>query len=399
MSCASACRSREEIEEGKPLRFQLGDSVICKIDPTTWADGEIVQPWWQHPGNSMFYPYRVKLQFNQKLIIVPKDSEEIIRKIERAWWETLKGQDDLSDDEVVEAIERLGAGKDPNAQSFEGQTALMWALKRNLHGPVNALLRLKADPNCAGQNSERALNIVISRYSGAALTSFTQALLAARADPSLQDKDPNRDPACGSRSFKEREWHRSALHYAAEQGNVDVMRLLLDARAEPNLQDGQYKIPLHLAIESENLDAVHLLINSKADMNVGHIAVGMATTPLIDAVYRNDQPLVHLLISAKADLNHKGKQDMTALHVAARGRRKDIAAKLVEAGADTTLTAGGKTAGDLAFKNGLADLATLLGYAGESSGSRIQSASQLLDAQTRAMLFIDEPPAKQQRPS
>merc|ERR1711866_12627 len=112
-------------------------------------------------------------------------------------------------------------------------------------------------------------------------------------------------------------------------------------------------MPLHLAIESEEEGAVLLLIDNRADINSGHMEIGLDTPPLIDAAYRDDQALMHVLIRAKANLDQMGNQGMTTLHVAARGRRSHAAKILLAAGADTTLQARGKTAGELAFKNGL----------------------------------------------
>eukprot|EP00931_Biecheleriopsis_adriatica_P051429 TRINITY_DN29827_c0_g1_i1.p1 TRINITY_DN29827_c0_g1~~TRINITY_DN29827_c0_g1_i1.p1 ORF type:complete len:402 (-),score=59.26 TRINITY_DN29827_c0_g1_i1:96-1301(-) len=401
MSCASPCRSQQEILEGEPPRFQVGDSVACKTGRTKWQDGEIVQLWWRHPGNRIFYPYQVQLRSDKRLIYVPVDDDDIIRKIERTWWEFLREQHDFSDEEFMERIDKLSKGRNLDARTHDGETALLWALKSRLPAVVSMLLRRKADPNCEGQNCERALNVVVSRYSGAALTDFTKALLAAKSNSQLQDKDSSKDPDYGSKSFKEPEWHRTALHYAAEQGHTQIMAFLLEARALLDKQDAQYKMPLHLAIESQNMNAINWLIDSKADMNTGHIEVGLATSPLIDAAYRNDQDLIHVLINAKANLDHRGKQDMTALHVAARGRHAGAVRILVEAGADITLRAGGKTAGWIAFKNGLSETARLLGYTEEHStvtGDSILP-SPLLDAKTRTMLFLDEPPPKYPRAS
>mmetsp|Transcript_126200 Transcript_126200/g.281520 ORF Transcript_126200/g.281520 Transcript_126200/m.281520 type:complete len:99 (-) Transcript_126200:21-317(-) len=98
---------------------------------------------------------------------------------------------------------------------------------------------------------------------------------------------------------------------------------------------------------------------------------------------------MHLLINAKASLDQRGKQDMTALHVAARGKRSAAARILVTAGADTTLTARGKTAGELAFKNGLLDVAALLGYRGGQDGEQAASKRQKFDTEARAKLFLD----------
>jgi len=375
-----------EAERGT-LRFHVGDSVKCKIGRTCWQDGDIVRLWWQHPVEKSFHPYQVKLRSDQRLIYVPVDDDECIRKIERAWWEKLMARDEPGAGEDV--LEDLSVGKNLDAKSYDGETALLCALRLRWCAGVHTLLRLKADPNCAGRNGDRALNVAVLSFAEAAQAELTKALLEAKANPQLQDKDPNKDPDFQSKSFQEREWHRSALHYAAEQGRTGIMRLLLDARAEVNVQDAQYKMPLHLAAENSEGDAVRMLIDNRADMNSGHMEIGLNTSPLIDAAYRDDQALMQLLINAKASLDQRGKQDMTALHVAARGQRTVAARILVTAGADTTLTVRGKTAGELAFKNGLLDLAALLGYSGEQDGEQAASKRQKLDAETRAMLFMD----------
>lgn len=397
MSCASSCRSLREIEEGELLRFRVGDSVICKTCRTTWEHGEIVQLWWQHPGNRVFHPYQVKLRAGQRLIYVPVDDDDVVCKVERVWWEGLREQDGLSDEEVVKLIGKMSTGKNLDAPSYDGETALLRALKCNWHSAVHALLGLKVDPNCAGKNCDRPINVVALHYSGAAQADLTKALLEAKANPQLQDKDPNKDPDYSSTSFQEREWHRTALHYAAEQGHVGMMRQLVDARAELDTKDAQYKMPLHLAIENKELDVVRLLIDRRADISMGHVEIGLATSPLIDAAYRDDQTLMHLLINAKANLDHRGKQDMTALHMAARGRHAVAARILVEAGADTTLMADGKSCGELALKNGLSETATLLDYMGKHSGKKGEAASLVFDAKTRAMPFLGEPDAKHRR--
>merc|ERR1740129_1765658 len=140
--------------------------------------------------------------------------------------------------------------------------------------------------------------------------------------------DPDKDPDFDSVSFREKEWHRGALHYAAAAGETGAMQLLLDAHADPNLQDGQYKMALHLAIEGGKEKAVRLLIDRSADLNSGTIETGLTTSPLIDAAYRNDLNLMRLLISGKANLDQQGKQDMTALHMAGTGMPRRFWSKL-----------------------------------------------------------------------
>ncbi len=61
--------------------------------------------------------------------------------------------------------------------------------------------------------------------------------------------------------------HATTMHHAAEMGDLDVVRLLIDGRAYVDYQDQQLKTPLYYAAEMGNLDVVRLLIDKGADVN------------------------------------------------------------------------------------------------------------------------------------
>lgn len=63
------------------------------------------------------------------------------------------------------------------------------------------------------------------------------ALLRINADLSIPDKDTGRTP----------------LHIAAEQGNSVIVRVLLDANADPSALDFRRKTPLHLAVVQRDI--------------------------------------------------------------------------------------------------------------------------------------------------
>ena len=57
----------------------------------------------------------------------------------------------------------------------------------------------------------------------------------------------------------------TALNLAAENGHVDVVKLLLNAKANVEAEDGLGQTPLILATENGHVDAVKLLLNAKAN--------------------------------------------------------------------------------------------------------------------------------------
>ncbi len=61
----------------------------------------------------------------------------------------------------------------------------------------------------------------------------------------------------------------TALHYASEQGNVEIMRKLLRAGAQVDCTDQNRSVltPIHIATCSGQLQAVQILVQHKCDVN------------------------------------------------------------------------------------------------------------------------------------
>jgi ankyrin repeat protein len=66
--------------------------------------------------------------------------------------------------------------------------------------------------------------------------------------------------ACGSAG-------RSAVHRAADGGNVEGARVLLEHGHDPNGRPGRSRTPLHMVVEKGNLEFVTLLLEYGADTN------------------------------------------------------------------------------------------------------------------------------------
>lgn len=56
-------------------------------------------------------------------------------------------------------------------------------------------------------------------------------------------------------------FNRSALHIACSRGYRDVVRVLLENGANPNIRDNNLNTPLHLASSTESVDVVQMLLN------------------------------------------------------------------------------------------------------------------------------------------
>ena len=72
----------------------------------------------------------------------------------------------------------------------------------------------------------------------------------------------------------------TALMYAAQDGHVEVARLLLERAADPNLATTDDGVTaLILAADEGRLEIVQLLVSFGADLSAGQSAAGSTPTP------------------------------------------------------------------------------------------------------------------------
>jgi ankyrin repeat protein len=92
----------------------------------------------------------------------------------------------------------------------------------------------------------------------------------------------------------------TALHIAARSGSATVVKALVDAKADVDAaSDPSGATPLHLAATAGSVDAVRILLDHKADVNAKEHEWGQ--TPLIFAASQNRVETVKLLLSRGAD--------------------------------------------------------------------------------------------------
>lgn len=164
---------------------------------------------------------------------------------------------------------------------------------------------------------------------------------------------------------------RTALINASRSGHLELVRLLLDEGANPNLQisSGLYKgeTALHEAIRHNEMEVIHQLLKSKViKLDVKNDS---GRTPLMVASERDDIDIVKLLIGAGADLNvqipsglYKGE---TALHIATRQNHQEVVQHIIYGGADLNIKEdGGKTPLMMASERGNLEIAKMLIAAG-----------------------------------
>jgi ankyrin repeat protein len=140
------------------------------------------------------------------------------------------------------------------------------------------------------------------------------------------------------------------LFEAIERGELDRLRGLLSAGADPNVIGAEpwpdWR-PLHAAIEAMEdgglLASVSILLEHGADAD-GWDAQRDAT-PLLMAVFRNQPEVVRLLLDAGADVNVVGGEGDSPLRWAAQQGDIELARLLLDRGAARDLDVGGGVSG------------------------------------------------------
>ena len=160
----------------------------------------------------------------------------------------------------------------------------------------------------------------------------------------------------------------TALHIASENGNLEVVKTLVDCNATLSaITRGERKTALHLAAQKGHLDTLEVLIRSGAKINAK--ADGGAT-PLHLSIKKANVKVITTLINAMADVNAVYDDGSTALHRACETRRSEVVQALIAAGANMELDAGGETPLHFAVKSGNIDIVLSLVQAGANTAAR-----------------------------
>jgi ankyrin repeat protein len=151
------------------------------------------------------------------------------------------------------------------------------------------------------------------------------------------------------------------LFMAVQHDAIPTVELLIELGADVNvIQTDKNCSPLHLAASNNFLDIVKLLIDHKANVNIQD---NRGYTPLIMAASEGYTECVKRLADAGADVNYRSMDDYTtAIYHAAGSNRLKVVRLLLERGADplSTRNEKGETLAEIARQNKKEDMAYLL---------------------------------------
>jgi ankyrin repeat protein len=230
------------------------------------------------------------------------------------------------DADLAEVRKLIAAGSDVNAPAADGTSALLWAAHQSSPELVAVLLQAGADPNAANNFGVTPL-LEASRYGDAATI---KALL-----------DGGADVAAAAREGE------TPLMAAARAGSVAAVKLLLERGADVNAVESLHEqTALMWAAAEGHVEVVGLLLDNGADPNRKARASELTTrstrtdypsggfTALHWAVRNGDEPVVRRLMEGGADSSVTNADGATPMMLAVVNDRFDLAARLVELGAD-----------------------------------------------------------------
>lgn len=220
-----------------------------------------------------------------------------------------------------------------NTLDPDGTTALHWAVRENDLTKATALL--KAGANVKAENRYGITPLYLASENGD--PAMLKLLLKSGADPNAAVK-----------------LQETALMTASRTGNVEAAKVLLDAGAKVDAREEWHsQTPLMWAAAYKHPELMQELIQRGADVNARSktnqwerqvtaeprdkwLPLG-AMTPLMYAAREGCVACVRVLADAKADLNAQDLHGVTATLMAIINGHYDVAALLVDRGADPNI--------------------------------------------------------------
>jgi ankyrin repeat protein len=149
----------------------------------------------------------------------------------------------------------------------------------------------------------------------------------------------------------------SPLMGAVRDGHTQVVKVLLDYKAQVHGPPKASKTPLHLAAEKGYPQIAELLIEHNASPNRKDRT---GNTPLYYATYNDHTQVMRMLIEAKGDVNQKIREG-TLLHLAAQRGSGEASRLLLKHGAKLEVkNANGHRPLDVAINNGNRGIADMI---------------------------------------
>ncbi len=246
----------------------------------------------------------------------------------------------IANDDAAAIEYLLGAGVNPETKNRSGQTPLVQAVGRPQL--LSLLLEKGARVNTLDKKGWSALHYAVERrcVESVELLLFFGVHINVRSDdartPLMMSVESGFDVVdlllCnGADPNQLGLFGESALHVAARENNAAVARSLLRAGAGKEALNDQGWTPLHVAALNGAVEVAEALLGAGVDVDGCN---DKSVTPLRCAVRKSHAGFIEFCLEYGADVDGRDRRGNTCLHDAVVFRRFDIAAVLIEAGAN-----------------------------------------------------------------
>jgi ankyrin repeat protein len=151
---------------------------------------------------------------------------------------------------------------------------------------------------------------------------------------------------------------RGLLHAAAEEGNINVVKSLLERGIDINGRNEADQTSLNRAARKGNLDIVRLLVERGAEVDSRDM---WGWTPLHLASQYGHLEVSRVLVNHGANVNARKQDHCTPLDLSARNGHLGIVKLLLERGADVlAVNDEGQTPYQLSLQRGFREIADIL---------------------------------------
>lgn len=244
--------------------------------------------------------------------------------------------------EVVKLLLEHSTDANRTSAADEEPTALSAAVRHQHLKIVQLLLQHGAEVN-ARCGSEGNVLCAAMRVGDTEMLRLLLEALEAKANPNAVIKKLDA---------------RDALYSCIEQGRVDIVRLLLDHGADPNVVSGQHSSPLCAEAARGDYDLVSLLLERKDDISLG---IAQVFTALCYAVKTGSSEAVHQLLKTGVNPSMECGTESTLRCLAVERGNLGIFKLLLAYHADPDLKiGGGSSALQVASREGFPELLELL---------------------------------------
>lgn len=217
----------------------------------------------------------------------------------------------------------LEKGLDLNRRNNEGNTPLYIAAEKAYEDVVKSMIENGAEVFTVNNEGYAPLHLHLFADEGD--VEAVKWLLSMGVDVNLNQNEVRMAP----------------LHIATNNGNLQMVQLLIAEGADPLLKGLQGYTPLHTAVLRRNSDEQLLVIDTLLSLGVPvDIESDTGSTPLNEAVLQESDPtIIRHLIEKGAAINHQDKTGKTIAHRAVEMSwgADDVLALFIEFGGDLSI--------------------------------------------------------------